>query len=171
MNTLTEGQYGKQYLKLMQKGIGGNKKYLVLLVDRKRARMFTFLNGKIDGNEEVMYGYVPQNVKHGSNTWDSEKKIFRHIENHLHLHLAHVGKNVGEFSKKNKITGIVIGGHKPLFPKIQKHIPYPFSNIIIGTFTSELKVPIDEITRRANKIIDKAEQEEVYKQIDRSLTK
>ncbi len=100
-----------------------DNKYLVLLADRKRAIMFTLQNNSAGHRKEFVDGQVPQKVKHGDNTWDSQDKIFRHIENHLHIHLLLVIEAIKSFLKENHVDGIVIGSHTPLFSNIEKHFP------------------------------------------------
>lgn len=134
------------------------KKYMVFLVDRKQAKMFTLLDGVVLRHEEFVSGTVPQKVKHGDDTWDSQDKIFRHIEDHLHRHLADSSKRAAAFAKNDHITGWIIGGHRTLFPKIKKHIPYPYSRKIKGEFVTELKAPFGEILKRAKNTIKKIEE-------------
>lgn len=77
-----------------------SKTYLVLLVDRVRAEFFTLLDGSVGSHEILSRDQVPQRVKHGSNIWDAQDKIMRHIENHLHRHLQNVSMAVSAFAKK-----------------------------------------------------------------------
>jgi len=111
--------------------------------------MFTIKDGIVGAKEELMNGQVPQIVKHGDNLWDAQDKIFRHIEDHLHRHLLIVGEKAAAFAKRNHVNEIIIGSHKPLFKKIEKHLPYPFSQRVAGRFVTELKAPVNEIYRRA----------------------
>lgn len=135
-----------------------NKKtYLILLVDRKRTKMFTLIDGAVEDKADFDDDQVPKKVKHGNDTWDSQDKIFRHIEEHLHRHLLLVGQHVAEFGRKNHISEIIIGSHKPLFAKIEKHLPYPFCHKVKGRFVTELKAPFNEILHRALQSIDQIE--------------
>ena len=111
----------------MKNDVKKHNKYLVLLVDRKRARMFTMSNGVVEADEELIINDVPQKVKHGDDTWDAQNKIFRHIEDHLHRHLTLIAQNTASYAKKNNINRVIIGSHKPLFSKIKKHLPYPLN--------------------------------------------
>lgn len=146
------------------------KKYLVLLVDRKRARMFTMTNGIVRHEEEVIDGFVPQKVKHGDDTWDAQDKIFRHIEDHLHRHLTLIAKRAAEYVKKERVTDIVIGGHKPLLPKVKKHLPYPLNKKVKGTFVTELKAPFGEILKRAKNCIERVEGGEEVREYEKYFT-
>lgn len=145
------------YIKLMKNTIKKHNRYLVLLVDRKRARMFTLHNGAVEQDEKFINTHVPQKVKHGDDTWDAQDKIFRHIEDHLHRHLTSIAQQTRLYAAKNHITAVVIGSHKPLFSKIKKHLPYLISQKVKGTFTTELKAPFSEILERAKILIDKIE--------------
>lgn len=130
---------------------------MVMLVDRKRALLFTILNGHVQRRKEFVDGHVPQNVKHGDDTWDAQDKIFRHIQNHLHWHLNLIAKKAVVFAGNDSIYGVIIGSHKPLFSNIVKHIPYPLSRKVKGTFVTAFKVPFGEIIKRAEHCIDKIE--------------
>lgn len=131
-----------------------SKTYLLLLVDRKHARIFTLFKGIVESKGEYIEGNVPQKVKHGDDTWDSPDKIFRHTEDHLHRYLIKVRDEVEDFVKNNRIDGIIIGSHRPLFPKIKKLFNPKVRQKIKGTFVTELKAPFNEILRRAKNVIE-----------------
>lgn len=134
-----------------------NNAYMVLLVDRKKAVMFTLFDGSVGKKDELIDGHVPQKVKHGDDTWDAQDKIFRHIEDHLHRHLKLVSEKTAAFAKENNISKIIIGSHKPLFSKIENHLPHPLSKKVKGKFITELKTPFNEILRRAKNLISELE--------------
>lgn len=130
---------------------------MVLLVDRKNASMFILTQGAVGQVKKCKEGYVPQKVKHGDDTWDAQDKIFRHIEDHLHRHLSHVAREADIFAKENHIALLIIGSHKPLFPKIKKHLPASLLQKVKGTFVTELKAPFNEVVSRAMVLIDQIE--------------
>jgi peptide subunit release factor 1 (eRF1) len=130
---------------------------MILLVDHKKSRMFTLLNGAVEQYKEFINGHVPQRVHEINKAWMRQDKIFRHIENHLHRHLQQVAQAAQIFAKENHISGIIIGGHKELFTKIKKHLPYALSRKVKGTFVTELKGPFNEIVRKAKLLITQLE--------------
>ena len=136
-----------------------DNKYLVLLIDRKRVRIFTIhSSGTVERKEEFEDGHVPKKVKHGDNTWDAQDKIYRHIEDHLHRHLTLIAEKVKIYAaQEDNIAGILIGGHNQLFPKIIKHLPYPLSRQVIRTFIADLKAPFNEILERIKNLIKEIE--------------
>lgn len=134
-----------------------NKTYMILLADKQKAHMFTLIDGSVQDKLEVVDGQVPKKVKHGDDTWDAEDKIFRHIEDHLHKHLSLIAKQAEKFAKKHKPEVLLLGGHKPLFSKIEKHLREDLSQKIGARFITELKVPFNNILEIVKKEIEKLE--------------
>lgn len=135
-----------------------DNKYLVLLVDKKAAKfLMVHSNGAVERSEEFTDGHVPQKVKHGDDTWDSQDKIFRHIEDHLHRHLVLVAKHASIYAGKETIAGIFIGSNAQLLPKIKKHLLYPLSGKVKGTFLLEMKAPFNKILERIKNLISRTE--------------
>jgi len=138
-----------------------DKKYAVMLVDRKKAKFFILNNGKATATEEFVNGLVPQRVKHGDNAWDAQDKINRHIEEHLHRHLQGVNLAFASFIQKNPSNLILIGSHRTLFSKIKKHLSYPYSKKVKGYFVTELKMPFGDILKRVNRTVEVIEEKEL----------
>lgn len=130
---------------------------MILLVDKKRASMFTFFKGAVGDKIDISDEQVPQRVKKGGERWNAQDKIFRHIEQHLHRHLAVIGNKAALFAKQNDVSNLVIGSHPFLFKKIKKHLPYPLRNNVRGIFVTELKEPFNKILKRVKYCIEGGE--------------
>lgn len=148
------------------KNYNSSKTYLVLIADRKQAKLFTLFKGTVSSLLDFSKNDVPQKVKHGSNTWDAQDKINRHIQEHLHQHLNSLSAIVKKYVKENPVDGILIGGHKNLFVIIKKHLPYPLSKKVIGNFVTELKVPLNTISKKAIEEIEKLELADTRKRVN-----
>ncbi|MEX2013079.1 MAG: hypothetical protein WD967_01610 [Candidatus Levyibacteriota bacterium] len=137
-----------------------NKKYMVLLVDRQKVKFFTLIDGSVERIDEFKNGRVPQKVRvNEEHYYGRGDKILRHIEDHLHRHLALVSQKAAVFAETNHIGGIVIGSHKPLFLKIEKHLPQHLFKKVEGRFVTELKEPFNDILERAKRLIDQIEKQ------------
>ena len=145
------------YIGPVTEALQAYKAYLVLLADREKIKIFTVRLGKIEEQKEIYDGQVPQKVKHGDNTWDAQDKIFRHIEDHLNRHLKLIAGAAEGFVKNNGISFIIIGGHKEMFPKIKRHLPYPLNKMVIGEFVTELNIPLNEILKKSKLVAEKLE--------------
>ncbi len=146
-----------------------NAKYLLMLIDRENTKFLLVCDNHLIAEKKVEKDYVPQKVKHGDDTWDSQDKIFRHIEDHLHRHLKHSASEAAQFVKGVGIHGILIGGHKPLFSKVNQHLPASLSKKVIGNFVTELKVTNKKIIDLAFSEIEKIENKNEVDRLEKAL--
>lgn len=144
------------YLKPLEEIVDKYQKYLVLLVDREKARLFTVHLGKIEEHKDIFGGEVPQNVKAKKIDYGREDIIFRHIEGHLHRHLQIVAKNTREFLKGKNIHFIIVGGHAETIPKVKKHLLYPLDKMIKGEFVTELNIPLNQVLHHSKEVAREA---------------
>ncbi len=152
---------GSPYTKPIQGACNNRKKYLVLLADHEKARIFTVHLGRIEEHTDIFGGNVPQRVKHGDDTWDQQDKILRHIENHLHQHLERIAQKTNGFIKNGyHIRYIIVGGHKEIIPKIKNHLTWPANKLVLGQFVTELNVPLNEIFLKSKKVAHQIEFED-----------
>ena len=130
-------------------------RYLVLMVDREKARMFTVEQGEILEHEDFKKGYVPQRKKmtgHDNNT--DSLTMLRRTENYLDKHIDRVSQEVAKFVKAKDLDFIIIGGHQQLFNRVINSLPADFQSKIAGTFVSELNVPLNDILIESKKIAE-----------------
>lgn len=130
-----------------------NKRFLVILADRKKTRFFTIYLGNFeDFGEEETIEDVPQKIK---NVDSRQGIIERHIEGHLIYHLKKVGEDVLQYLIKNRIKqldGVFIGTHKELFSEVKNNLPKKLRGKILGEFILEPNSALGDIT---TKIISK----------------
>lgn len=126
------------------------KRYLVILADRQKAKFFTLFLGTVEEKGEITDKAVPQKVKAAHTRTDH---VNQHIRNHLHYHLKLVGQKLKEFAISKKIDVVLIGGHKELFNQVKKHLPYQLRDKIRGEFVSELNIPTEQIAEKSKLVI------------------
>lgn len=161
-------QYGEE---CMKNNTEATKKYMVLLVDRKRAIMFTFLDGKAKNKKMLVDGQVPQRVKVDEESfYGRTDKIARHIEDHLHRHLTLIGNAAHTYWEKGKFDGIVVGTHRPLFTKITHHLPSSLNQHLIGKIVIDFKTPFGQILKKVQLFVEKTEQESDIKDYEKFFT-
>lgn len=115
---------------------------MVYLVDREKAVVFTFQNGKAKNKKEFTNGHVPQRVKvDEEHFFGRADKIARHIEDHLHRHFVSTTNFAEKYWEERQFDGIIIGTHKPLFSKITRHLPRKMKDHLIGKLVIHFKSP------------------------------
>jgi len=146
------------YTKPIKDAQNDYRRYLVLLADHKKARLFNVHLGRIEEHVDILNEDVPQRVKSGDDTWDQQNKIQRHIEDHLHRHLKLISKKADEFAKSYPVSFVIVGGHPETIPKIKKHLKYPLNKIVLGQFVTELNIPLNEVFLHSKKIAQRINQ-------------
>lgn len=144
--------FDSPYIKPITNAFKEQKKYLFLLVDRQKARLFTIHLGNIEEHEEVFGQHVPQKVRQINEAWKREDKILRHIDDHLRRHLKFIAEKTSEFAKNKHINFIVLGGHRELFSKIKKHLPHHLAKKVLDAFVSELNLPINDLFLKSREV-------------------
>lgn len=140
------------YLKPIEEALKTYQKYLVLLVDREKARIFTVHLGEIEEHKDIFNGEVPQRVKAKTINLGRTDKIMRDIEGHVHRHLQLIAKATKEFIIGKDIHFIIIGGHHELLPKLKKHLQYPLNKMVLGEFITELNIPLSDVLEHSKKV-------------------
>ena len=127
-------------------------RYLVLLVDREKARMFIVEQGEILEHKDFVNGFVPQRKKKtGHNNTDS-LIMLRRTENYLDQHIDRISSEVAKFAQSKDIKFLIIGGHQQLFNRIIASLPVDLQSMVVGTFISELNIPLNDILIESKKI-------------------
>lgn len=150
--------------------INKHRKYLVLLADREKARLFIVHLGEIVEHTDVFNGMVPQKVRaNEEHYYGRSDKIFRHIEDHLHRHLQLIAEKTTSFAKSKGIEFIILGGHKTLIPKVKEHLPPSLQQMVIGDFVTELNVPLHTVFCESKKVVEELEENKERKKLEESL--
>ncbi len=131
-----------------------HSKYLVILVDREKARMFTVEQGEITDQSEAIGSYVPPRVKAtGRENFKNQTDTnFRHNEVLLKRHIDSVAKAITKFTKTNNINFVIIGGHAEMFRKVADSLPASLQSKIIVGFVTDVNAPLNKILRESKKI-------------------
>lgn len=129
-------------------------KYMVLLVDREKAKMFTVEQGEIADQAEVDGDYVPQNKATTGRDGNAGRSdiMSRHTNEMLNRHIDNACKTADKFAKSQNIDFLIIGGHKEMFAKIAEALPPELKNKLAGSFVTELNIPLNDILIESKQI-------------------
>jgi peptide subunit release factor 1 (eRF1) len=142
------------YVSPLSTALQKEHRYLVILADREKAIYFTLRNSIVEKYEEFRDAIVPQKVKANKGEYFARNTIiFRHIENHLHRHLRRISHHIDRFLNGMPVAAVIVGGHKPLIHKVEKHLNPLLRRKIVGEFVSELHILKNEIVKQGKKAV------------------
>jgi len=146
-------------IKPLEEKLPDYRRYMVLLVDRKKAKAFTVYLGKLEKQVDLHSDeIVPHRVK--AEKYDTitgrEDKIFRNIEDSLHRYLKDIASQAWAFFKlANQVDFILLAGHKEIFAKIHRHLPKIMADKVKDGFVTQLNIPLNQIVQRSKKVAQK----------------
>jgi peptide chain release factor subunit 1 len=85
------------------------KRFLFILIERAKARLFEIYAGEILDRSDILDD-VPSKVKVGGYGGYEERKIERHIGDHVRQHFKHVAESAYDLSRKYSNDHVIIGG-------------------------------------------------------------
>lgn len=126
------------YIYPLEKIIEEFPRYLVVGVDRDKAEFSAIFLGKIEGEQDVLVSDVPKKVRtSSSDDWKGrrEKRIERHIEDHLNKHFKAVASKIREYFDANGFDHLIIGGHGETNAKFREFLDKKSIEKLIGFFS------------------------------------
>ncbi len=165
------------YVRPLSRLLDQSHRTLVICVDRRFARLFdVFLNQVV--SENSIESDVPDRVRTGgyegyegkgiSRQVDPEKRVQRHIEDHVDHHLKKTVQLAQTEMKQKSYDFLVLGGHKKTMDRFRKRLPAQMEESIKGSFRCKPEtITRKKVLDHVNPIIEKGEQEKEKNRLNR----
>lgn len=124
-----------------------NEKYFIVILDRKRARLFSLYTGMLNERKEV-FGEVQGRHKKGG--W-SQARFQRHVDDQASKHFQNVATVLYEVYKREKFDHLILAGQAETRISFKNIIHSSLQNIIV----SELETGLDESLSSIQEAIQK----------------
>ncbi len=136
-------------------------RYCVVVADSRKARIFSLYLGEIEESPDV---FLEDNVPDGVRVKQSmttggggtvhggigDKRIERHIQDHVHRHLKHVADKTLAFFRKKHFTRLILGGPSDkTLPRLKDHLHSYLKERLATEFTAHPDNPLPEIKEKA----------------------
>lgn len=148
------------YTKPLLRLIASQIPYLIILVSKDKARIFTYYLGELR-EEGAVSSDIPKKHKQGG--W-SASNWQRWHEAHVTWHL----KDVIEYIQKIIMDKrIILGGTLPTISEFKMLLPKNFQERIIGNLNIDIMAPVKEILEKSQDFIENYEKNEVEDLVER----
>jgi len=146
--------------------VESHPKYLVLVLERDKARFFDFFLGQIEKISEMISSEVPQRIKSARGLMESN--VQSHIEDHENQHLKKVCMETENYFRfgKNGHSYLIIGAHREVAEKYSKMLGERSKNKFIGSYPITPNYKIEEIKRKSQKVVEEHERSSEEKLIE-----
>ncbi len=162
-------------------------RYCVVLIDRKRARVFDMYLGEIEEELGILESGTPgwnsegegraaRGTAVGTGPWAGwrESKIQRHITDHVHRHFKEVAELLLHHFERQRFDRLIVGGPEgaegKVVPRFLDHLHSYLRERLAGVFAGEMDLPVNEVKQRALRVASQHERKEEEALIQRLLS-
>jgi len=136
-------------------------RYCVVVGDSRKARIFSLYLGEFEEFPDI---FIEDNVPDGVRVKQSmtagaggavqaglgDKRIERHIEDHVHRHLKHVADRTLDFFKRKNFTRLILGGpDDKTRPSLKEHLHSYLKSRLAAEFSAHPDNPSEELKEKA----------------------
>lgn len=131
------------------------ERYVVALVDKEKARLFTVYLGEIE-EERDLFDVVPGKHKQGG--W-SQADYQRHHEVHVHWHLKRVAEELARLLRRRPFDRLVLAGPEEATSELRRLLTRPLAMRLVGSFPAEIFASEAEVLEQTLAIERQVERE------------
>lgn len=149
------------YIHPLVKALEKYPRYLVVVLERDKARFFSIFLDEIEQMSEIIHSDVPQRINAARAEWKGlrENKIRGHIEDHIQRHLKKVSKETADYFRKDKFNYLIVGIHKELKEKFAETLSARSRKKLIGSYYIVSGYNLNRIKAKSGEMINKHEKQ------------
>lgn len=143
-------------------------RFLCILVERAKARMFEVFAGEILEHTDILDD-VPGKVKKAGFGGYEERRIERHIEDHVRRHYKHAAEAALNLDKKYQNDHVILGGTEQNTNEFRHFLHSTLQDKVVGTFLEDINANPKAVLERTMQIEQEIKEEEERKLLQRFL--
>ncbi len=146
-------------------------RFAFVIVDQRRAQLFEMYMGKIEEYSHLISPDVPGKVRYAGWYGLEEKRVHRHIEQHVQEHYKRVSNFLFQLMNRHKWDYFILGGKQHELPRFEKHLHrYILDRIIDRVEVEPFSWNVHRIKNRALEIELRFVRQRMEKMIDLLIT-
>lgn len=149
------------YIHPLVKALEKHPRYLVVFLERDKARFFSMRLGEIEEISEITRDDVPQRINAARADWKglSETRVQGHIHDHEKRHLKKTAEKTKDYFryKKNGFSYLVIGTHGELVERFAKILDMKPKEKLIGFYHIVPNYDLNRIKAKSAEVIERHE--------------
>jgi|GEM_PF-154758 len=136
------------YLRPLVEAASRHRNYALILVDRAKARIVEMRMGKAVEHFHVHEEDMPDQVKKGGFGGTTERRVERHINDHVRWHLKRVAEEAKKLQEKHDYKWVYIGGRPEIINEFEKVLHSYVKERVVGHLELEPGAPLKEVLEK-----------------------
>lgn len=161
----------KPYLRPLIEAVDEYERYVVVVVDRERARLFTFYLGRIEEERDMLSPHKRKHFKKtGRDTVQSQPNFQRRDDEHAQQHLKEVAAALERVAAGNGFDRLILGGPREITQELHRALSKKLQGLVVREIPLALETSEHQVLRATMAIEEEVERETEVKLVEELIT-
>jgi peptide subunit release factor 1 (eRF1) len=162
------------FLRPLLEALDEHERFGIVLVDSKRARVFTVYFGEIEEHRDLFSAVPPRPEAPSSDKLRSQSKMERHHDESVSSHVRMVANELGRLLDQLEVDRLIIGGAVGPASELARILPKRLRGRLVEVLPIPVSASVDEILNRTSEVqtrLERAEELEVVRDLLKEVRK
>ena len=162
------------FLRPLLEALDEHERFGIVLVDQKRARLFTVFLGDIEEHKDLISQIPPRPDAPTADKLRSQSRMERHNDESVSTHVRLVAGEISRLMEHLEVDRLIIGGNVGVASELARALPKRLRGRLIEVLPIPLAASTDDIRARASEVqtrLERAEELEVVRELLKEVRK
>lgn len=162
------------FLRPLLEALDEHERFGIVLVDRKRARLFTVFMGDIEEHKDLIAEPTPRSDSPSQDKQLSQPRMARHHDEAVTSHLKRVAAEIGRIMEQLEVDRLIIGGSVAAASELARVLPKRSKGRLVEVLPIPITATNEEILARASEVqagLERAEELEIVRDLLKEVRK
>jgi peptide chain release factor subunit 1 len=156
------------FLRPLLEALDENERFGIVLVDQKRARLFTVFMGEIEEHKDLISQIPPRPESPSADKLRSQPRMQRHHDESVSAHVKFVAGEFGKLMEQLEVDRLIVGGNVGVASELARALPKRLRGRLVEVQAIPVAASPEEILTRAGDVqtrLERAEELEIVREI------
>jgi len=162
------------FLRPLLEALDEHERFGIVLVDQKRARLFTVFLGDIEEHRDLISQIPPRPDAPTADKLRSQSKMERHHDESVSTHVRLVAGEISRLMEQLEVDRLILGGNVGVANELARALPKRLRGRLIEVLPIPLTASSEDILARASDVqmrLERAEELEVVRELLKEVRK
>ena len=162
------------FLRPLLEALDEHERFGIVLVDRKRARLFTVFMGDIEEHKDLVSQIPPRPESPSADKLRSQSRMQRRSDESVSSHVKFVAGEFGKLMEQLEVDRLIVGGNVGVASELARALPKRLRGRLVEVLPIPVTAGPDDILAKASDVqvrLERAEELEVVREILKEVRK
>ena len=162
------------FLRPLLEALDEHERFGIVLVDQKRARLFTVFLGDIEEHKDLISQIPPRPDAPTTDKLRSQSKMERHHDESVSTHVRFVAAEIARLMDQLEVDRLIIGGNVGVASELARALPKRLRGRLVEVLPIPVTATTDAILTRAGEVqmrLERAEELEIVRDLLKEVRK